>query len=100
MASRASLGALPAGTYTSPTGSWSACTVCWDSVITALSAGQTFMDTTAAVGEGGDMAVGTGKQDTPNENGRGSWRGRGENSVVGGSIKKKKREKKNDVEEI
>src|SRR5256885_1750840 len=66
MAYRASLGALPAGTYTSPTGSWSACTVCWDSVITALSAGQSLIDTTAAVGGRGDQACRPRNQNTPN----------------------------------
>ena len=66
LAYRASLGALPAGTYTSPAASWSACTVCWDSVITALSPGQSFMDTTTALDEGAYMAFGTGNQDTPN----------------------------------
>ena len=66
MAYRASLGALPPGTYTSPAASWSACTVCWDSVITVLSPGQSFLDTTAALDEGAYMAFGTGNQDTPN----------------------------------
>ena len=61
---RASLGALPAATYTNPAASWSACTVCWDSVITALS--TAFLDTTAALDLGAYMAFGTGNQDTPN----------------------------------
>ena len=61
---RASLGALPGGTYTSPAASWSSCTACWDSVITAVS--QSFWDTTKSVDLGVYMSFGTGNQDTPN----------------------------------
>ncbi len=59
---RASLGALPGGTYAT---SWSSCPACWDSVLTAL--GQSFINTAAPLDQGGYVSYSTGNQDLPND---------------------------------
>ena len=61
---RASLGALPAGTYApSPLG-WTACPTCWDAALTALLA--SFIDPAASLDLGAYNAFGTGNLDVPN----------------------------------
>jgi len=61
---RASLGALPAGTYApSPLG-WTVCAACWDAALTALQA--SFIDPAAALDLGAYNAFGTGNLDVPN----------------------------------
>jgi starch-binding outer membrane protein, SusD/RagB family len=62
LAYRASLGALPAGTYGT---SWSSCPTCWDAALTAL--GQSFIDPAAPLDKGGYMSYSTGNQDLPND---------------------------------
>ena len=59
---RASLGALPAGTYAT---SWSSCPACWDSVLTALAA--SFIDAAASLDKGTYITYSTGNQDLPND---------------------------------
>ena len=59
---RASLGALPAGTYST---SWTSCPACWDSVLTAL--GQSFINAAAPLDEGTYITYSTGNQDLPND---------------------------------
>jgi len=58
---RASLGALPAGTYAT---SWSSCPACWDSVLTSL--GQSFI-VAGPLDEGTYITYSTGNQDLPND---------------------------------
>jgi starch-binding outer membrane protein, SusD/RagB family len=59
---RASLGALPAGTYSTK---WSACPTCWDAALTAL--GQSFISATAPLDQGTYITYSTGNQDLPND---------------------------------
>jgi len=59
---RASLGALPAGTYSTK---WSACPTCWDAALTAL--GQSFISATAPFDQGTYITYSTGNQDLPND---------------------------------
>ena len=59
---RASLGALPAGTYST---TWSACPTCWDAALTAL--GQSFISAAAPLDQGTYITYSTGNQDLPND---------------------------------
>lgn len=59
---RASLGALPGGTYAT---TWSSCAACWDSALTAL--GQSFISATAPLDQGTYITYSTGNQDLPND---------------------------------
>ena len=59
---RASLGALPGGTYAT---TWSSCAACWDSALTAL--GQSFIDAAAPLDLGTYISYSTGNQDLPND---------------------------------
>lgn len=62
LAYRASLGALPAGTYAT---SWTSCPACWGAALVAL--GQSFMSQAAPVDQGVYMSYSTGNQDVPND---------------------------------
>lgn len=59
---RASLGALPGGTYAT---TWSSCAACWDSALTAL--GQSFISAAAPLDQGTYITYSTGNQDLPND---------------------------------